>query len=508
MGYRWAPAGLLPGYESNAHLFFTYKKTGVLNYEYAYDPVHRVARVRFPDREIISMFRRWKGDSGKNGPYKKLYWPESNTYDEYLPASVYSADSFMEDVTPYVLISAHNGMEVDLSTREFLSGGNYKVIGDSGGSQLKHGTKPYVDPAKVIEWLNGVADLGCALDAPPRPVDQNDKKVMKALCDIQLMNNKVYFDNWNGNLKLLNAVHGFTVSQVREWAKAVDDERFYGWCAGQDSVTSFLAGLRTTLVAMKEFPKKHYHTFGLGGASTRIPIAAWLGRYADSFTSDSTTHMASLRWRVYFYLDPKGDIEKIRVGNGRRQISQSKSGEVLSDSGPPRISMDFRPLPCSCPICHRVKYPRFFSLPAGSGAATALNVHNMWVTGTHANTWSRLADSSKSVEEYLDAIAMSKSVSVSDSKMFDMRVIIGYIEAAMSQGIEIADRRYQSLTGDDAVHAGRMKKLFAGAKSTRCEDPNLKQAMLSSQKSSSEDVIPAYLGETEMRSRGIRRLGY
>jgi len=506
--YHWAPAGLLPGYESSAHLFFTYRKTGVRGMEYEFNKKTRVARTLFPDREIISVFRRWNGDHrGGHTPYKDMYWPASDCYDEYLPAAVYSPESYMEDVTPFVLISAHNGMEQNLTTRRFLSGSKFKVIGDSGGSQLKHATKDYVDPAKVIEWLNNVADLGCSLDAPPRPQDQNDKKVMKALMDIQRMNNDVYFKNWNGRVKLLNAIHGFTAEQVREWAKHVDDDRFHGWCAGLDSVTTFLAGLRTTLIAIKEFPKKHYHTFGLGGAALRIPVAAWLGKYTDSLTSDSTTHMSALKWRVYFHLSPMGGIEKIRVGKGKREKTYSKTGKVQSDSGPPRITMDMRPLPCSCPICSRVKYPVFFSLPAGSGAATALNVHNMWTTANHARTWGQLAEKCETSEEYIEAWAASKGVGLKDASMVDSKIIVKYIETAMEAGIDVADRRFLSVIGDDAAVAGRMKKLFKGKKSDRCEDPNLKQAMLQSQKSSSEDVIPAYLGAKEMKKRGIRRLG-
>jgi hypothetical protein len=501
--YYWVPAGAEPGWLFDAFMFIRYGRTGVQRYEYQYDKENRIARIRFPDREIISGFRRWQGEKGDRPVYKHMWWPQdTSTFDEYFAGSMYTPDSYMQEVAPYVLLSAQCADNIKLHSRKFLCGSKYKVIVDSGGSQLKHGTEAHVDPVKVINMINNVADIGCVLDAPPRPQDQNSSKVMLALMRVQKQNNGVFFDHWNGEVKLLNAVHGFTLKQAREWAKSTDDDRFYGWAAGQDNVQSFLAGLRTTLVVMKEFPKQHYHTFGLGGAAVRIPIAAWLGKYVPIFTSDSTTHMASVRWRVYFYNTPLGDIEKVRLGKSKREKTKSKTGVVQSDGGPKRIFQDMRPLPCSCPVCVRVKYPVFFSFDAGAGSGTLLNVHNTWITAQHASSWSELAARS-SVGEYLEAIALSKESTAISS---DIKIVIKYIEYVMKHGLDEADRKYKAaIGGDEAIVAGRMKVLFPKRQS-RCTDGNLKQAMLGSAQSVSEDVLPAYLGAEEMNRLGIRRL--
>ncbi|MFA5750401.1 MAG: hypothetical protein WC895_04220, partial [Candidatus Shapirobacteria bacterium] len=363
---------------------------------------------------------------------------DPGTWDWVVDLNPYKKNSFIQDkYLNFTLLSAHNGLQQKFFGRDWLEN-DIQIIGDSGGAQLKTGSAEYVDPSKVIDWYNSVVDIGMALDVPPRPVDQGDSEVLRALAAAQYKNNKVMLARKNERVKLMQCMHGYTLEQQREWGQRQQQEGFHGWSIGADNYASDLASLQSVLVARelgdKWSPRAlHYHLFGVSGSS-RVPAVAWLGRYLPTFTTDSTGYLSAVRTRTMNLLGLDGMLDAVAVG---------ETSTLLPGT----------PIPCSCEVCRAVGYWEVYKLPSNHGTSSLLAMHNVFTLAQYTQFWNDQAQE-KTYEEYYALVKQlwRKSRGETDT-------LIEYVEFAIQHGLDEANIKFKGMLGADPQRH-RMPKLF------------------------------------------------
>jgi len=422
MSFSWIPAACIDQFAA-CWLYITYGRTGVSESSYEVHEKERYAVVKLPDREFFVTHR-------------KGVRPLDSNFDEVYYSGPYEPNSIVEQHTDFALISAHTALGTGIVDRSFQHN-DLKIIVDSGGAQLKLGTSDYVDPYKAIATMNKIGDIGMSLDLPPRPIDFDNQAVYRELIKGTQQNNKIFFDHKSERLRLLNCIHGNRLEGVRQWAEATNDDRFSGWAAGTDN-RGPISNVRTLMVPMLEYPStQHYHQFGFSG-KTCIPLIAWLGRHATTVTSDSSTWITVASKRIYLELKMGGGFKAAMVG------------EKNSDLRPNAV------LPCSCPICHRIKYWQFFSLPPRCGSVSMLALHNFYVLANYANLWNHLAQQSPDLKVYSKHLTDMMSSSVATYLIKGCE----YIEFAKEHGLDKAEVEFSRWLDNMPSVLGGMKSLF------------------------------------------------
>jgi len=460
--YTWVPAGCWKNGITDGFVYIKYGKTGVTHIEVTDDPtIGQGGKIRLPDREIVVSHHQDK---------RPIDWD----FDECLCTSIYSEGGLGERYLKYILISAHNGFEQKIKNRDWLKN-DLKLIGDSGGAQLKGGSSDWIDPYRVIDWHNRVVDIGATLDVPPRPIDHGDNRVIRALAEVQLRNNKIFLEHKRKDLKLFNVIHGYDHQQSSDWAKHVANDEFYGWAAGADNYGSDLANFRNLLTAILEQPRvPHYHFFGVSGGQ-RMPAIAWIGSYVDCITADSTVYLQGTN-KMMYWLTPDMKLKQLNVGD---------KSTLYWDH--------LTPLPCSCEACSRVRYWQVYSLPANYGTSFLLAWHNLTVVARQAMYWNALAQK-LSYQDYIKIVEATYGATSAAYRRTE------YVERVFQDGIEKADARYSAKDlGSQPLRAGRMAMLFEAAEEKKQNFLNLPD-----RESIIEKVLPRYLTAQEIADFGIK----
>jgi hypothetical protein len=476
------PSGALPNGCTKTLVYVRYNRTGVNKIEVMHDMTHPTgwAWIKLPDRELCIGLQSTNGRPVRNTP-------DDACWDYCLDTDTYKKDGLGEKYLSYAMISAHNGLCAGkalsqvLETRSFITSEKLRICADSGGAQLKLGSAKYIDPVPVIDWYNKVADVGTMLDVPPRPCDHGDMAALRGCMVAQNKNAKVFAERKRPNLRLLNCLHGYDMEGQMEFAKTVNNpDLFEGWAVGSDNQTSDLSNLRGVIIAAQKFTGKHFHVFAIGGKQ-RIPPLAWLGRYVPLMTSDATVHLTGIQYHHYHWLDLNGILGKEAVGDVSTCM---RNGNV--------------PLPCSCEVCNVVKYWEVFQLPTQTGTGGLLTWHNMAAFATYANIWNKHAQDAKSIEEFIQLIY--KTFNQNTANYIETKT--RYIEAAFTEGLEEAETKFALSMGAQPVTSGFVKPLFGQVSKKGFRPMNLTQ-----QPSATEDTLPNYLTQAEMRQCGIVTAG-
>jgi len=417
-----------------------------------------------PDREIIISLDPWSR-------------PLSENYDICLETTFYKTNSASENYTNHFLVSAHNAMEDGMVGRSWRTNKNIKMIGDSGGSQLKRNITDYIDPMKVIDWYNKTVDIGTSLDLPPRPLDQSSDKVLHALACGQKKNNEIFLKHKNEELKLLNIVHGFTLKQARDWVKTVEMEGFSGWGIGTDSYHSEFANLQNVLLVLLEHKtNQHLHMFGVGGKN-RIPYLAWLGKQAKLLTSDSTSHLMAAQSKCYLSMSLSGNMEIYRVG---RDIMIPRGLRTT----------------CNCELCKALGWWEVFHLEVFTGTYFLLAWHNMTIFSEYARMFVQIADECKTVTEYNERIQDIFEGTA------DYRGVLDYIDLSIQYGLESSGEWFKPWMGNDPVKH-KMKTLFqTGDEEIDTKLPP-RARVLALSESTASTALPNYLTKQEMKDLDV-----
>jgi hypothetical protein len=466
--YSWTPAGAWKNGILHAYIYIRYRKSGhskiILEED---DTIGKGGKIILPDREIVISYK----------PHiRPIADDVKELWDECFESSIFNKGGMGEKYLDHILISAHNGFEQKIWDRDFMRSDKIKIIGDSGGAQLKGGSSDFVDPYRVIDWHNHVVDIGATLDVPPRPVDHGDNRIIRALAEVQKRNNRIFLDNKRQDLKLFNIVHGYTLQQSRDWANHVAEDGFYGWAAGADNYGSDLANFRNLLVAILEQPRvSHYHFFGVSGGQ-RMPAVAWIGKYVDRITADSTVYLQGTN-KMMYWLTPDMKLKQVNVGD---------ASDLYRDH--------LSPLPCNCEMCSRLQYWQTYSLPSKFGVSFMLAWHNLAVIAKQSKYWNALA-------QQLDYNSFMRVVVRTYGEGSAAAQRIQYVERAFQDGLDKTDSNYSVKDlGEQPVRAGRMRQLFEQPK----EDKKKKNMLnLPDRESIVEKVLPRYLSAQEIADFGI-----
>ena len=236
-------------------------------------------------------------------------------------------------------------------------------------------------------------------------------------------------------------------------------------------------------------PYKYMHLFAVSGEN-RIPAIAWLSRYVDRFTVDSTLWMQGIRYNRYLSLAPNGAMTTYPMGRERTKPVYKESQ---------RMPIPGTPLPCPCPICTILPSWDVFSLPPVFRTYVLLGWHNIFVLRRFTQLWSDMAHSLD--EKHFRRMA---AYVLGDWA----HLIIDFIETSMHDSLEKAEKRHQLTFAFEKQGKGASHQIFPG---TKDEDPGDPMTLLgaanlfsgSTKPSILEDVLCNYLPEKTFVKLGL-----
>lgn len=416
---------------------------------------------------------------------------EEVDFDFHFNNSIFARDNiyYRELGVERVLISAHNGMNELKHVR--ASGWKpthpgIKLMGDSGGAQLRMGTTPYIDPKDVISWMNDFVDIGAALDVPHRPADQGNEKLMWGLAEVQRRNNEVYLaQRKRDDLQFLNVVHGFGLEDARKWCAHVHtkDPAFVSWAAGLGNRNSFFSSLLAAMVPMVEYPecggKNGLHFFGISGKSY-IPCFAWMAkRTGVPITMDSTNYLKGNRYRQFCMTDWKGRMTEVEMGRSAKVGYRTE-------------------LPCSCPVCYSIRWCEAFGLEGGAKMQHMLTIHNLITILKFVQRWNEIAAKS-TYEEFRAAVTDAYHVKMTRNGILDS---VEFIEDAVEHGLDAAAKKYKDYLWDESSLEDeapvKMEALFPGEgpRSAREDRPSMVSQQFLDE---STRILHRYIPKKEMK---------
>lgn len=340
---------------------------------------------------------------------------------------------------PYFMTSAHT---LRSTAPTFAREGGVKACLDSGGAQIKFGVTGFVSPEKVINLYNKYADVGLALDIPPRirlaPRREVDHApaTFSLLAAAQKRNNDFFVARKRPDLELLNVAHGLTGDDFRRWITKVDDQdHFAGWATSYDSDQDRYCIWRGVAILVREFgaAEKWLHLFAVSG-STVMPLMAWLGKLIPRLTSDSSSWVQSTKFRNYLF-NNQGKLAPLPIGKDFEGHGQ----DLLAPY-------------CSCPFCQLMKTFGAFRQTSPSSRKSenpdaqtdftypALAAHNLIAMKDTVRYWNDKA-AKMDFKAFKGEVRKSfpKPKRGADSGASTLH-LLDYLTCALSDGPEYADR--------------------------------------------------------------------
>lgn len=423
--FNWIPAAMNPD-TFRWNVYVKYKKRSHQQFEFKYSNPHKsLCILDMPDK-ILYLQTRGASHTCDEKFDKKM---DAYDYDEVISFDPFKKDGFVNRRLDWVLTSAH--LTENTAEEMFSRKAGLKMLMDSGGAQIKFGKATYVDPHHVIECYNKYADIGMALDIAPRPsVDVRDLETINILANVQKKNNEMFIREMRDDLEILNVAHGISSRDIRAWADTVARSEMPGWAIGLDMTTHAPASVfRTAGILYHEFGLKdsqRLHMFGMSGL-TWIPAMAWMGKYVENLTSDSSSWLEGSRRRMF-------------VTIGRQHVSKTTFGDCLGDMLPITA-----PIPCSCEVCALLRWLHPYSDRAAQKNYFFLNFHNLIAYQEVATMWNTIASNSNNLAEYTEHL---RAHFLTDSRKWYYNRILSvctYIDIAFKEGVDVADATVTSM---------------------------------------------------------------
>jgi len=380
------------GSDIGSFAYVWFKKTGVTSLQYVSDPRGHIVKAH--DR-IVLLARR---DAHVTG------WDAAYCLDPYRKNS----------------IGANRVTEILTSVKPRAKPPDFPLFMDSGGAQLKFGTKDYVDPIERMYMINKWANTGTALDVPPRPADYHDD-IVRACAEAQRTNNKHYESvGKRDGVVMLNSLHGFSLEQAEQYADTVESDFFDGWAVGCDNPDWMWTNLQTLLVALERKPTPvRVHVFGASN-SILIPILCWLSHKTGiPITSDSATPLYAARKRQFDVVTPRMQTIRSQWLNGLQP-------------------------PCSCPACQITGDAGFYN--TDHVFLPLLLWHNIFAKLRYANYWNTAAQRSSFFEycKLSRVLFMGKGIQATAQKERTryMLSLLKYVDYAAEHGARHAAKEF------------------------------------------------------------------
>lgn len=383
MSYSFVPAAVNCMYSYGIGVYVKYHKETVSSKLHPKIVVkqdnHKYTWLSCPDRELVMV---------KNS-YPQFY-PMGENFDEYLDLNIFNDEVCSAlDIDIYMLNYSAYGTKGGNSPRARRNGRNPNskmqpnILADSGGFQLYSGAKDFIDPKDVIDWYNDNVDWGMVLDVPPI---LSEEDILYKSAVMQKNNIKVMLEHKKPEVELINIIQGWTFDQRMKFLDIVDfpeiDRLAFGGYRG--SPVSEIAAILQLTNGPRRF--KHYHILGVYNLlklPAIIKVANLKG--APFFTSDATTPIQSAINKRYHHQSSIFDPER-RIDIGRNSAVN-----------------EFNYLPCSCPVCHIVKYMSIFSVLESQLVSNLLTLHNIYEIKRYTKMMDSLA-ANLTDKEYKDVV--------------------------------------------------------------------------------------------------------
>jgi len=515
MPLEWIPSAAWPRSITCLRIYSRWENNGLVRGFKATQPTPQTTLLRFPHRTILTVWepRDYPDPSEWETVHDFSPFEEGTVGRRMLSSVLISAEAAHDKTAIRDMERSRPGAVMhDMST---WNHSELEIMGDSGGAQLYAGKINYIDPKKVINFYNKGVNIGTACDIPPRIVDQEHRSVVRACAYAQRANNRVFHRERADGLRLLNVAHGFDLRQVRNFIDIVSGRNgeyvWDGWAVGSGAWLE-MALLRNCITVLKEapwsttrtvvkrskksgkrrkveVPYKHLHLFAVAGPS-RMPFYAWLGKYIDRFTVDSTHWLQGVRYNRYLMLEPGGDLKLYPMGRERTKQQYIEAGTMPV----PGV-----PLPCSCPVCSLLPTWDVFALPAKFRMYSLLAWHNIYTLQRLTAMWSNMA-MTMDEDEYRDwAVYIA-----GEGAHFQ----IDFIEHCIHEGLDAANESERMTFAFEKAGHGAAHVLFPGAEH---EDPNDPVSLLGSSNmlagstlpSQVETTLPNYLPPKVLRKLGL-----
>lgn len=504
MTWQYMPAGTYPSHATNCTVYCRFERNDAdrVTFEIA---GKRSALVKAPDRTLLLV----------NHIHPWDVRPVNDVWDKVWVGDLYDG-AWGESLMPHVMLSAWHGTTVQsgdgsstgIRNRKWLRN-NVKLVGDSGGSQLKSGTIDYIDPKSVSTWMNQVCDIGAPLDVAPHQIDFYYPEIWPALIALQKRHNRLFLERarpdkvlangqfWGG-LKLMNPAHGFTIDQIRKWCDGVADDRFIGWAVGGDFGGNLFQHVRSLIVCLKEFSHSgmyHHHQYGAANR-TKTPAMAWLGKLLGDdvlLTGDGTGYTDGVAYHRMQLPHINGHIAAEHFGD--------KAFREMT-------AMPVTKSPCSCAACASVGgWWEVYAMPRCTPGPNLLLLHELSVVSDWNRAWAARAKNCDSLDEYIEwirhAFGFAGKRRVKDRYIDAVIALTRYVQMAWHDDIDAANREFSRYFVEEqyVVPATLMKPKFTTSSvAAKVETfggsfqlPPLRQS-----------VLPHYMTHAEMASFGLK----
>lgn len=276
---------------------------------------------------------------------------------------------------PYVLMSAHPGINIWNFREKYQIGEEVLFLGDSGGfSTITLGID--LDPLHVLRWQEKNCDVGFCLDYPPTKMTSKKKdarkKGVRAFSPLSFgetvkylkknaENARLAFDKRRTDMELIFCGHGRTEKELIEAYKQLKNvglspEDFDGLAiSNKDNRPSTIT--TQLLFLLDRLPKgKRLHYFALTGRNIlSLLYFAMYYRPDVKFTFDSAAYSRGAIGREYKFFGMKQSIQF---------------------SSKPERKTSLKILPCTCPVCRRFEPETLHGSTAFAGSIISL--HNLY----------------------------------------------------------------------------------------------------------------------------------
>ena len=189
------------------------------------------------------------------------------------------------------------------------------MIGDSGGYQIASGRLRIAGDAdrhKILNWLEGNADVAMTLDVPTGPVLGGDYAYKSSKdCLTATLDHLAFFQKYRtpGKTRFLNVLQGNTTRESDTWYDAVKKFPFEGWAIAGLLRHNFYNVCRRILIMAHENQlqdKDWIHVLGTNEFETAVCLTALqraINRHINPrlrISYDTSTPFRMIRWhRVY-----------------------------------------------------------------------------------------------------------------------------------------------------------------------------------------------------------------
>lgn len=478
MSFRWIPAGMRPDTLYGAEMYVRFEKTGAnrITFKTNYETGQSI--ITCPDRTILMQ-------RGFTGPKSRR--PVNENYDLFIIMDPYRKGGISEKYFDMMLMSAYSVGRKSTIDKEAYYQSTVKIMADSGGAQLRFGSGTFIDPIKIAKFYSEVADVGMALDIPPRSGDARYKNGMKALAIAQKRNSDIILSNLTKDVPVLNVVHGTNLESVRNWGDIVYDPKMPdGWGIGTDAYTD-LCCIQSALVGAFELPNgnKHIHLFGWG-SPIMMPIFAWIGRYVDTITTDSSSNVFSaMRSRIGSFFTDKDYVRNTPVGLETKRIEN------------PHI-----PISCCCPVCSAIGWLDVYGLAQEARVTFPLSWHNMFTIQMYAKHWDYFAQTVSTLDEYKGIVrAMFHN---KKTYLRELLTYLDYIEYARDNGLDKARVKFNVHAEENwGISQAKINPVFANKK---VEEKEAIFTHLHTRNPIILDALPLYMSKEERKELGVELL--